>query len=73
MLFYTGTTLAGAMYIVGAVEIGLVSLVDKWTRTDGWMSGRRGFIKIVKPWLGKYFIIPTPTQPTNRTPDGDYY
>lgn len=25
MLFYTGTTLAGAMYIVGAVEIALVS------------------------------------------------
>lgn len=27
MLFYTGTTLAGAMYIVGAVEIALVSAV----------------------------------------------
>lgn len=26
MLFYTGTTLAAAMYIVGAVEIVLVSL-----------------------------------------------
>lgn len=25
MLFYTGTTLAAAMYIVGAVEIALVS------------------------------------------------
>lgn len=27
MLFYTGTTLAAAMYIVGAVEIVLVCLV----------------------------------------------
>ena len=27
MLFYTGTTLAAAMYIVGAVEIVLVSTV----------------------------------------------
>lgn len=28
MLFYTGTTLAAAMYIVGAVEIVLVSIVN---------------------------------------------
>lgn len=29
MLFYTGTTLAAAMYIIGAVEIVLVSTVCK--------------------------------------------
>lgn len=31
MLFYTGTTLAGAMYIVGAVEIVLLYITDKLT------------------------------------------
>ncbi|KAG5884024.1 hypothetical protein JTB14_014798 [Gonioctena quinquepunctata] len=31
MLFYTGTTLAGAMYIVGAVEIILMYITDKLT------------------------------------------
>ncbi|CAH1153516.1 unnamed protein product [Phaedon cochleariae] len=31
MLFYTGTTLAGAMYIVGAVEILLMYITDKLT------------------------------------------
>nr|XP_023024078.1 solute carrier family 12 member 6 [Leptinotarsa decemlineata] len=31
MLFYTGTTLAGAMYIVGAVEILLMYMTDKLT------------------------------------------
>ncbi|XP_072402320.1 solute carrier family 12 member 6 isoform X3 [Diabrotica undecimpunctata] len=31
MLFYTGTTLAGAMYIVGAVEILLLYITDKLT------------------------------------------
>jgi hypothetical protein len=32
MLFYTGTTLAAAMYIVGAVEIVLVSIVAASSR-----------------------------------------
>lgn len=34
MLFYTGTTLAAAMYIVGAVEIALVSRDQLWTRSS---------------------------------------
>ena len=33
MLFYTGTTLAAAMYIVGAVEIVLVSTVRMTLKT----------------------------------------
>ena len=28
--FYIGTTVAGAMYIIGAVEIGLVSGIHTW-------------------------------------------
>jgi potassium/chloride transporter 4/5/6 len=41
MLFYTGTTLAAAMYIVGAVEIVLVSIIPA-------TSSCKNFL--LKPW-----------------------
>jgi potassium/chloride transporter 4/5/6 len=37
MLFYTGTTLAAAMYIVGAIEIVLVSIVTASSRCKNFL------------------------------------
>ena len=40
ILFYLGTTIAGAMYIIGAVEILIVSfyLVGQWLKCTSWSS-----------------------------------
>jgi potassium/chloride transporter 4/5/6 len=51
MLFYTGTTLAAAMYIVGAVEIVLVS---RKKNVKVWRSSHFGtniFQTYMAPWL----------------------
>lgn len=38
MLFYTGTTLAAAMYIIGAVEIVIVSFMNRDELARNWYA-----------------------------------
>ena len=44
--FYIGTTVAGAMYIIGAVEIGLVSLESKITLTAAGINAVLSLLEI---------------------------
>lgn len=56
MLFYTGTTLAAAMYIVGAVEIVLVSRVQNYIIYTSLASiNDESDLGILKLWAFLYF------------------
>ena len=64
--FYIGTTVAGAMYIIGAVEIGLVSVISLSVRHHSYLEfrGRAGnrnvisFFSEIPNWCSYVFIWP---------------